>query len=532
MFKRMLFLAALTGVLGPSASAASGDVEVRLLEGDPCGACALYRSFGDGYPRHVDDLAGGAPIPVTVTRKRDLPRALATQFMPHPYWDQSLSVMVLRGDKVLYVGNMAEASDLANARLPQWVMVPQSAGERERAAHGGSFHADHFRQTWKLEYFLEVALGRRQPHIAFDRSLLEVSETLPGVEGSNVVFWGSTGMPAGNPLYISERIVQIRNTLLRGASAPNFITLYGNGADPQPDTAALVDGKLAFVQSGLDTPWSPDGPTLGRLFHTLKGTRNNLLVQVGHSGPTGAPLWGQLVTIDAPLLQSLVASTGSDVVMVSGACNSGQFANAPSCGFFAAHPNVVASGCQKSAEALRGSDDYLRLYFRGLEDGSADIDGDGAVSFSEAHWSAAVGLEEHQIPYDSVDVLVDAYWLANPSGLPETLEYRRLAEMARSVGTTEEMWAVEQFSSRVAAGTAISLTGALALNHAAMQQLQGMTEASSARRNAALAMKYPLVLSSLARRVLWRAGVPETAASKAQAACGRRGIGGFVAGRH
>lgn len=439
--------------------------------------------------------------------------------------------MVLRGDTVLYVANMAEASDLANARLPRWAMVPHTSTERERAVHGGSFHADHFRQTWKLDYFVDVALGLRQPHVDFDRSLLEVGDTLPGVEGNNVIFWGSTVMPAGNPLYISERIVQIRNTLLRGASEPNFITLYGNGAEPQPDTAALADGKLAFVQSGLDTPWSPDGPTLGRLFHSLEGTRNNLLVQVGHSGPTGAPLWGQLVAMDAPLLRSLVASTGSDVVMVSGACNSGQFASAPICGFFAAHPQVVSTGCQKSAEALRGSDDYLRLYFRGLQDGSADVDGNGSVSFSEAHWFAAVGLEEHRIPYDSIDAAVDAYWRAHPTELPETIEYRRLAKIARSVGTAEERWAVEHFSNRVAPATAISLNGALALNHAAMQQLQGMGEASSAQRNAAMAMQYPLVLSSLARRLLWRMDVPETAASKTREACGRRGIDEFVAGR-
>lgn len=70
-------MAALLGLLAPSASAAPGELEVRLLEGEPCGACALYRSFGDGYPREVRDPAGGGPIPVSVTRKRDLPPRLA-----------------------------------------------------------------------------------------------------------------------------------------------------------------------------------------------------------------------------------------------------------------------------------------------------------------------------------------------------------------------------------------------------------------------------------------------------------------------
>ena len=52
------------------------------------------------------------------------------------------------------------------------------------------------------------------------------------------------------------------------------------------------------------------------------------------------------------------------MVMVSGACHSGLFAQAVQCGFFAAHPDVVASGCQLSPAALETSDDYLRHFFR------------------------------------------------------------------------------------------------------------------------------------------------------------------------
>ncbi len=59
--------------------------------------------------------------------------------------------------------------------------------------------------------------------------------------------------------------------------------------------------------------------------------------------------------------------------MVSGACNGGQFAKAVQCGFFAAHPDVRASGCQLSPAALETSDDYLRHFFRAA---TAEANGD------------------------------------------------------------------------------------------------------------------------------------------------------------
>ncbi len=88
-----------------------------------------------------------------------------------------------------------------------------------------------------------------------------------------------------------------------------------------------------------------------------------LLVQVGHSGPVGAPLWGHGLTLMPADLEPLRGAAGK-VVMVSGACNGGMFAKVAQCGFFAAHPDVRASGCQLSPAALETSDDYLRFFFR------------------------------------------------------------------------------------------------------------------------------------------------------------------------
>ena len=526
--------------LATSSACASGPenlagLQVWLLETDDCGACRLYRSFGDGYPTELRDYPGAnAPIPVSVIDKSTIPAAIAAQFQPHDYWSQSLSVMVLDEGKVLQVGNIAEASDIAHAHFPDAIMAPADAAERERAGQANHFYGEHFKATWKLDYFVDVALGRRQPYPSIREVMLGEDEAIAGVSDNNLILWGSTATPSGNPLYISERIEGAREAAMQVAGPSlNVITLYGNGDDPRPDTSILVDGEERFIQSSIDTPHASDLPTLGRLFEGLRGTRNNLLVQVGHSGPTGVPLWGHLAAIDAPLLEQLVDKTGSELVMVSGACNSGQFAAAPSCGFFAAHPQVVATGCQKSPEALRGSDDYLGEFFGGLRSGKADLDRNGKVSFTEAHWYASVGLEHHQIPYDSLDALVDSYWQSNADALPGEIEFTRLAELAQEVGSAEERWAVAQFVDRIAGDTAITTTDALAINRDALEKVAAMTEASSAERNATMALEYPLVLASLARRLLWRDDVAEASNPSATSIrqCASQGIGDFLRGK-
>lgn len=528
----VMLVAGLGTIAACTGQASAHDLRILLLEADDCGACELYRSFGDGYPTELrNHPAVDTSIPVSVVHKSAIPAAIAAQFQPHEYWSQSLSVMVLDGDEVLHVGNIAEASDIANARFPDAIMAPANAAERERAAQSSHFYGEHFKATWKLGYFVDVALGRRQPNPSIREAMLGADGAIAGVSDNNLILWGSTATPSGNPLYISERIADTREALapIAGPSL-NVITLYGNGDDPRPDTSVLVDGEERFIQSPIDTPHSPDLQTLGRLFESLRGTGHNLLVQIGHSGPTGAPLWGHLATVDAPLLESLVDKTGSELVMVSGACNSGQFAAAPSCGFFAAHPEVVATGCQKSPEALRGSDDYLGEFFGGVRSSEADLDRDGAVSFAEAHWFASVRLEHHQIPYDSLDALVDAYWQANADALPDAIGFARLGNLAQRVGSAEEQWAVAQFVDRVPGDTPITTSDALRINREALEKVAAMTEASSAERNATMALDYPLVLSSLARRLLWRDSVEVGPAAAKIRHCASQGIGDFLRG--
>ena len=120
--------------------------------------------------------------------------------------------------------------------------------------------------------------------------------------------------------------------------------------------------------------------------------------------------------------------------MVSGGCHSGIFASAVQCGFFAAHPDVLASGCQLSEEAIATSDDYLKLFFDGLQRSPDTADAAAAaVTLEEAHWYASTRIEDHQLSYTSVDALVDAYFAAAPNELPDTVsvaQLRRVAERA------------------------------------------------------------------------------------------------------
>lgn len=144
----MLGLLLATSVACASDSESLAGLQVWLLETDDCGACRLYQSFGDGYPTELRDYPGtDAPIPVSVVDKSAIPVAIAEQFQPHEYWSQSLSVMVLDDGKVLQVGNIAEASDIAHARFPDAIMAPATAAERERAAQSSHFYGEHFKAT-------------------------------------------------------------------------------------------------------------------------------------------------------------------------------------------------------------------------------------------------------------------------------------------------------------------------------------------------------------------------------------------------
>ncbi len=163
-----------------------------------------------------------------------------------------------------------------------------------------------------------------------------------------------------------------------------------------------------------------------------------LLVQVGHSGPVGSPLWGHGLPVTPADLEPLKSAAGK-LVMVSGACNGGMFAKVAQCGFFAAHPDVRASGCQLSPAALETSDDYLRFFFSAATPRTTAARGRSAPAptLYDAHWYASTRLEDHQLSYTTTDALIDDYFAANPDKLPAALTVAQILEAARTAPRAE-----------------------------------------------------------------------------------------------
>jgi hypothetical protein len=379
-----------------------------------------------------------------------------------------------------------------------------------------------------------VALGKqpkREP-----APLVDLAAPAPVALGArNVVLWGSAGTPLENSLFIPTRIAEIRAALEGLQLGPlRYQTLFGHGpGTPGNDTSVLVDGRVQFQRADLPTDFGADAASLNRvLTGVLRADQaHTLLVQVGHAGPTGAPLWGHGLTLTAADLAALGREAAGEIVMVSGACHSGQFATAATCGFFAAHPDVIASGCQLSAEALAASDDYLRHFFRAAtgnvaEPATRSRRRQRAPTLYDAHWYASARLEDHQLSYTTTDALIDAYFAMHPDRLPESLTVAEILA-ARSLPQAEAEAAVV-LTAGLAPELAIPLTDYVAANWAAEEKLGAASEWPSAERNALLARPYKLMLPLLARRIAYaalRVRDPEFALA---AGCEQRGLAEFL----
>jgi hypothetical protein len=351
---------------------------------------------------------------------------------------------------------------------------------------------------------------------------------------ANVILWGSAGTPLGSPLFIPTRISEIRSALeSMNLGALRFLTLYGHGPNvPGNDTSFIADGRTQFRRADLAADFGADAASLNRVLTGVlrADSGRTLLVQVGHSGPTGSPLWGHGLTLTAADLEPINRAPGT-TVMVSGACNSGLFAQAVQCGFFAAHPDVVASGCQLSPAALETSDDYLRHFFRAATgaQGPAKRGRQPAATLYDAHWYAATRLENHQVSYTTTDALIDDYFARHADALPAALTVAEIRSAVRTMSRAE-IGAVDALTSGLAPETAIPLTGYVDANHAADAKLADAREASSAERNSITALPYKLMLPLLARRAAYAALRVDDTAFAAAASCERQPLRAFLSG--
>ena len=512
-----LFKSRLTLLMLLAGPALSADVEPAALElwlasGEKCNSCEIFAEVAErrGYRDSMtyEHRGNALVIPIKRVRKEALPRKLLDQLQGDAgptgqYWPIQLTAIVTRGDDVLYASSIGESVELRGITISDERMKPPAHPPKSHPSLSESIdYRGIFVREWNLEYFIAVALGHRKPNT--NSRFIDLNATRPASLGAtNVILWGAGGMPIKNALFISQRMQEARAVLERGlrASNPRIITLYGRGPDGDSnDTSSMHDGVVSFMHPDMPIDYASDIDGLSRVFTPLASTqgRHALLVHVGHNGPTGIPIWGSIGTVAAADVAALGAP--SQLKMISGGCHSGLFARSVQCGFFAAHPEVVATGCQLSPEAIERSDDYLRLFFRHL----ASRERDGATTTLErAHWAASVQLEHHQLSYTTVDALADEYFAAAPDVLPKRMTVAEIRKL-RTVATPPEAEALDALAKGLDPGLEIALDDLVKRNHDAEKVLQGRREDSSAQRNRVLALPYRLMLPSLARRLTYR----------------------------
>ncbi|HEX5048319.1 MAG TPA: hypothetical protein VFX89_14470, partial [Gammaproteobacteria bacterium] len=489
---------------------------------ETCNSCAIYRQVAQqrGYGRALQYADGaGLTIPILTIFKGVLAADVIAQ-LPEglgpksPNWDSTLLVLVMDAGRVLAAGNIADSADNTELRRSRAVMFPPAEPrEDDPALHDDDFYSAFFASRWNLEYFVDVALGKR-PARAPSRPV-DLASPMPAQLGaSNVVLWGSAAKPAENALFIPTRIREIRAALERlRLGSVRYVTLFGHGPRVEGNDTSYsgTDGRTLFKRSDLRADYAADAAGLNAVLTAQRQSERarTLLVQVGHSGPTGSPLWGHGLTL-VPADLEPIKQEGGQLVMVSGACNGGLFAKAVQCGFFAAHPDVTASGCQLSPAALEKSDDYLRHFFGALS-GAATAPAAGrkrapaaAVSLYDAHWYASTRLEDHQLSYTTTDALIDDYFAAHPDQLPPAMTVVEIQFAARNL-TGAEAKAVAELTAGLLPETAIPLTGHVEANHEATAKLADARELSSEERNRIVALPYKLELVMLARRIAYEA---------------------------
>jgi hypothetical protein len=482
-------------------------------------------------------------IPIRHVDKASLPLGILQQLHgdsgpDSKYWPIVLLVMVVKnGTTVLSFGNIADSADLRSHVYPAAVMFPPAhPAISDPSLHTAGEYQRFFTGSWNLEYFVAVALQERPPRAATSFLDMNSAGAVP-LSRSNVILWGGAETPLKNSLFISHRIREIRALLEAHMPDvnPRFITLYGAGPKSTANDTSITDGnRVTFRHGDIETDFSASRIDVSTVFAAVRHSENTrtLLIHVGHSGENGIPLWGQLGVVSPDDVSNSFQHGSNRTIMISGGCHSGVFARSAQCGFFAAHPEVLATGCQLSPEAVDESDDYLRLFFASLQEANhrdADSNADGKITLEESHWYSSVRIEDHQVSYSTIDALADEYFAADPSRLPVTMSVAEAIGLGESADPAE-LQALRQLTAKLPSGLKLALTTIVEKNHEAQVLLEHVPEAASADRNALLALDYKLMLPMLVRRLLYeRANAGNTQLQSVQS-CEKQSAREFLEG--
>jgi hypothetical protein len=342
----------------------------------------------------------------------------------------------------------------------------------------------------------------------------------PALPARNVVLQSTATWPGNNEIFNATRIAEIRAIAKRDLGVPDtgVSILYGGGNPSVPNAVEVRGNRLAFTHFNIPDARPATLPNVTGLFQSLARTpaSRNLFVFVGHGGPDGAGLWGQLGSLAPGDLAALHAHGGGDDVLVSGNCFGGVMARAMSCGFFAARPDIVATGCQADALQVAESRDYLKMFFASVtaeEKPRADANRDGNVSFEEAHWFASAQGDIRNVTYTTLDAFADDWFLRHPQDLPARFTVRELHALAATASPAEQ-----QAARRMTDG----LTGEIEFP---LQNVPAQAMAWSRQQVGVRPM-----IAQLARRMLYsQKHAAADAGVAAVRACESRSIAGFVA---
>ena len=443
-------------------AAQAAEWRVVLLKPPGCTSCMfveeLLKRRAQLREAVLEDGAGGR---VTAAIERRASSALSPQewneLSALPWFDakawlrqaeaRNVQVLLKRDGVVVSGGDIAESADLRMARFPDSVTTPNPGDDVQASREARTnFASELYLRTWNLNWFYRLALD---PSIVGARRgagpLLATASPLEAALGqANVMLMSTASGAADNEIFNALRIVEIRGVLAQSLSfdTKNLHVFYGSGAPQGANALEVRNGQLELVRRNVDgaRPFTPE--TAARIFQSIRarpGSRN-LMVLVGHGSPEGAGMWGSPLPLSPTALRELHEHGGGDDVLVSGNCFGGVMARTMSCGFFGARPDIVATGCQADAVEVAQSRDYLHIFFSGLVPGArrlVDADGDGAVSFAEAHWYASKEGDVRNITYTSVDALADAWFEANAASAPQSLTVQDVLALA-DAGTVPE----------------------------------------------------------------------------------------------
>ena len=516
----------------------SGAWQVTLLKPRDCSSCTYVEESlkRRGALQRVP-LTDGAGTEVVASIERRASAQLTPeewdelQTLPYfnrPVWerqaaDRAAQILLKRDGRIVAAGNITDSTDLREVSFPEELTLPMGAATvpRIRDAYG-SFYSMLFLERWNLDYFLRLALS---PQLAGERSLgawiaKRPPPQTPVLQSSNALLMSTGAGALENPIFNAIRSEEIEQVLTHeaGVGPAQLQRYYGGGRAPGYNAVEQSGATEHFVRRELPGSQPFRLQSLADVFERARaqpGTRN-LFVFIGHGGPEGTPLWGSPAPLSPSDLRTLHEHGRGDDVLVSGNCYGGVMAKATSCGFFGARPDTIATGCQANAAEVAQSKDYLHVFFEALAQqhrAEADADGNGDVSFEEAHWYATQHGDERNVTYSTVDALAEDYFTAHPADLPVELSVAQIVQLGQTA-TAGERATVQWLTRALDPQTRVGLRNIV-------EQAYRYSERPDGARP---------VLAQLARRLLYTQRFAGGAAALTQArACGERSITRFLA---